>query len=631
MGHGNKIPMDSLPEETGIGAIDVCPFHETGAASRAMQLFYRKDPLMMRRKHFLIAFVSLFLPMLLSFFGLSRLEKPLIERSLSAPKEGFVLKIGMEANYPSFNWTETTNDPEYNYPISGQVGQYAGGYDVQIARFLAEDNGWQLEIYKLDWDSLVPSLQSGTINAVIAGMSDTAERRQSIDFTNPYYTSELVLIARKDDERFSDDFDPTESEGIRFVTQLGTVEDEIAKDWAENYGATYVNPTEDYPMSFMNVSQNLADAVICEYPVAMAMMDAYPSLAMYTVDETKVDSSFLQQLSVSIGIAKDDRDGILAQLNASLAKLDDEDRKNFMDAALERSKVLQNMEGEDESGNHILYLLENYWVEFGYGTLNTLILAVVGTIVGLVIGIFVSQVRNLRIEKEDNVFAKSGKAVAKSLAWAYETFFRATPMMIQAMIFFLLGPAIGIIWTNLSPSGDIGRIFNGYMLCGLIVICINTGAYMTENIKSGLNGVDKGQSEAARSLGLSKTRTLYGVVLPQAIRNVLPTIGNELVVNIKDSSVLNVIGLTELYMTASIATNTNYFRIEGYVIICVIYLVLVLFFSAILKILSNRLSFPDQVNWLGFRKGRLSKAIARHRDAQRKTILIDGLKGEKDE
>ena len=85
--------MDSLPEETGIGAIDVCPFHETGAASRAMQLFYRKDPLMMRRKHFLIAFVSLFLPMLLSFFGLSRLEKPLIERSLSAPKEGFVLKI----------------------------------------------------------------------------------------------------------------------------------------------------------------------------------------------------------------------------------------------------------------------------------------------------------------------------------------------------------------------------------------------------------------------------------------------------------------------------------------------------------------------------------------------------------
>lgn len=281
--------------------------------------------------------------------------------------------------------------------------------------------------------------------------------------------------------------------------------------------------------------------------------------------------------------------------------------------------------------DRISYLLKNYWVQFGYGTLNTLILAVVGTIVGLLIGIFVSQVRTLQVQKEDNIFLKAAKYVGKAIAWAYETFFRATPMMIQAMIFFLLGPSLGIIWTNLTPAGDIGRVFNGYMLCGLIVICINTGAYMTENVKSGLNGVDKGQEEAARSLGLSKLRTMYGVVLPQAIRNVLPTIGNELVVNIKDSSVLNVIGLTELYMTASIATNTNYFRIEGYVIICVIYLILVLVFSGILKLLSNKLSFPDKVNMFGFRKGVLSKKIEALRRGRRKESLTDGLGGKEND
>ena len=277
--------------------------------------------------------------------------------------------------------------------------------------------------------------------------------------------------------------------------------------------------------------------------------------------------------------------------------------------------------------DRIQYLLENYWLEFCYGTLNTLILAVVGTIVGLIIGIFVSQARTIQVNKEDNIFLKIVKYVGRFLAWAYETFFRATPMMIQAMIFFLLGPSIGLVWTKMSMAGDIGRVFNGYMLCGLIVICINTGAYMTENVKSGLNGVDKGQEEAARSLGLSKMQTLYGVILPQAIRNVLPTIGNELVVNIKDSSVLNVIGLTELYMTASIATNTNYFRIEGYIIICVIYLILVLLFSGILKLVSNKLSFPDQVNFLGFRKGKLSRKIERLRKERKAGFLIRGLGG----
>lgn len=612
----------------GIGAIGVCPFLTKMGCIDAMRLFLQKGPLFMRRKNFLIAFAFLILPLFLSLFGVPSPEgKASLATRRDAP-EGFTLRIGMEANYPSFNWTETENDPENNYPIAGLTGQYAGGYDVQVTRFIAQDNGWNLEIQKLTWDGLIPSLQAGTINAVIAGMSDTAERRQSIDFTDPYYTSDLVIIARKDDDRFGDNFDPTTSQGMRFVTQLSTVEDEIAKDWAERYGAVYVNPTADYPVSFLNVTQNLADAVICEYPVAMAMMDAYPTLSMYTVDQSKVDSSFIEQLSVSIGIAKNDRDGILDQINASLAKLTDEDRKDMMDQALERSKNLQNTEGES---NHLVYLIQNYWVEFGYGTLNTLILAVVGTLVGLLIGIFVSQARNIKIEKKDNIFLKGAKYVGKFLSWLYVTFFRATPMMIQAMIFFLLGPAIGIIWTNLSPAGDIGRVFNGYMLCGLIVICINTGAYMTENIKSGLNGIDKGQEEAARSLGLSKTKTLYGVVLPQAIRNVLPTIGNELVVNIKDSSVLNVIGLTELYMTASIATNTNYFRIEGYVIICLIYLVLVLFFSGILKLLSNKLSFPDQVNVLGFRKGRISKYLQRLHITKRQKSLTQGLGGNDNE
>ena len=251
----------------------------------------------------------------------------------------YILRVGMVANYPSFNWAETTADSENNYPIQGQTGQYAAGYDVMIAERICEDNGWTLQIQKMLWDNLVPSVQNNVIDVVIAGMSDTEERRMSIDFTDAYYTSDLVIIARKDDARFSDNFDPNTASGIRFVTQLSTVEDEIAKNWKELYGSVYINPTPDYPTAFLNVSQNLADAVICEYPVAVSMMDAYPTLAMYTVDQSKVDSSFIKQLSVSIGLRKGNTE-LADKINASLAKIDSSERQELMDAAIERSSTM---------------------------------------------------------------------------------------------------------------------------------------------------------------------------------------------------------------------------------------------------------------------------------------------------
>lgn len=254
---------------------------------------------------------------------------------------------------------------------------------------------------------------------------------------------------------------------------------------------------------------------------------------------------------------------------------------------------------------HIDKLLSDYWVTFGYGVLNTLILAIVGTIGGLIIGVFVGQLRNLKSEKFDHWFVKAIKAIGRFFAWAYVTFFRGTPMMVQAIILFTLSS----VWTNIpaAPLG-LGNVFNGYMYCGLIIITINTGAYMSEIIKSGMNGVSKGQNEAARSLGLSKGQTLFGITLPQALRNSLPTIGNEYIVNVKDSSVLNVIGLTELYRSVKVATNRNYYLVEGYIIIAIIYLLLTVIASVALKLFENKLSMKEKVNWFGIRHSSIDKA-----------------------
>lgn len=237
------------------------------------------------------------------------------------------------------------------------------------------------------------------------------------------------------------------------------------------------------------------------------------------------------------------------------------------------------------SFEHFWTLLQKYYQTFLNGVAATLILAIVGTLVGLIIGIFIALLRNIKIKKEDSRWIKVLKGIVKGLVSIYVNLFRGTPMMVQAMIVFFGSSIFGVDWTSMGSAW----IFNGYFWCGLVVITINTGAYMSEIVRSGLNGIDLGQEEAARSLGMSYPQTMASVVMPQAIKNALPTILNEYIVNVKDSSVLNVIGLTELYASVSIATNKNYFKIEGYVIIAIIYLILTLGATVIIKFINNRL------------------------------------------
>lgn len=547
---------------------------------------------------------------LLVFFGASVMTLGLATSCSNSTQStqnenAYTLIVGMEAAYPPFNWTENQSTDD-NIQIKGKSGEYAAGYDVRIAKYIANDNNWNLEIVAMEWDSLIPSLNSGTITAICAGMSATSERMQSIDFSDPYYESTLYLVTRKSDTRFSstDNFDfQNNLSGVKLVTQSGTFEDDIAEDWANDFGATHISGTNDYPGAFLQVTQNLADAVICEYPVAQSTVNATPTLQMTPFDNNLLDAKYVQQTQISAGIKKNDPDGIKDKINASLAKLSTDARNEWMNEAV----AAQDNETDEviSLGEQINRLLSDYGSTFGYGILNTLLLAIIGTIVGLIIGVFVSQARTLKVSKRDNVFVKIAKRVGKFLASVYVNVFRGTPMMVQAMILFSLSS----VWTSLVAAGDLGNVLNGYMLCGTIIICINTGAYMTENVKSGMNGVPKGQREAAQSLGIGNQTTLWGITLPQALKNSLPSIGNEFIVNIKDSSVLNVIGLTELYRSVSIATKTNYFTVAGYVIIAVIYLILTIFFSLIFYLIENKMNIPDKVNWLGIRRSSIDAIV----------------------
>lgn len=224
------------------------------------------------------------------------------------------------------------------------------------------------------------------------------------------------------------------------------------------------------------------------------------------------------------------------------------------------------------------YLLSNYWLFYLRGTASTIVLAVIGTLGGLLIGIFLGLGKNM---KKDRWY----KRPIVWLCTAYSTVIRGTPMMVQAMLFKYGCQAMGLNWNSILPGVD---VFNGWLWAGLIVITLNTAAYMCEIVRAGLNGVDKGQYEGARSLGFSSIKALYYVTLPQALRNAIPTIGNEFIVNIKDSSVLNVIGVTELYYEAQSAANKNYMFMATYLITAVIYLVLTLLATGLLKLIEMK-------------------------------------------
>lgn len=220
------------------------------------------------------------------------------------------------------------------------------------------------------------------------------------------------------------------------------------------------------------------------------------------------------------------------------------------------------------------------------GLAGTVVISFLGTFLGLLLGIFLAFGKNIEIKKKDQWYQKLWKYPLKYLCVVYSIVIRGTPMMVQAIIFQYAFLIFGVNWLQILHDVP---VFNGSFIAGTIIITFNTAAYMGEIVQSGLNGVGKDQTEGGRSLGLNKIQTLFSIELPQALRNAIPTIGNEWIVNIKDSSVLNVISVTELYLEAKNIASSTYDYLSTYIIIAIFYLALTLIVTGILKIISYKM------------------------------------------
>ncbi len=229
-------------------------------------------------------------------------------------------------------------------------------------------------------------------------------------------------------------------------------------------------------------------------------------------------------------------------------------------------------------------IIVNNWPMFIRGAGVTLYISIIGTILGSFIGLLVGIVRTIPMPERGikRIILK----IVNGILSAYIEFFRGTPMIVQAMVIYY-GSAQAF---HLDMNRAVAAIF---------IVSINTGAYMSEIVRGGIVSIDKGQFEAAAAIGMNHIKTMLHVVLPQVIRNILPATGNEFVINIKDTSVLNVISVSELYFQTKTVAGNNFRYFESFFVACVLYFIMTFTVTRILRAFERKLDGPDNYTMMG--------------------------------
>ena len=227
----------------------------------------------------------------------------------------------------------------------------------------------------------------------------------------------------------------------------------------------------------------------------------------------------------------------------------------------------------------VINIVAKYYPQLLSGVGNTMLIALTGTVAGLVIGLLTGIVRTAPFSR--NGFVRALHRILNAVIAVYVEIFRGTPMMVQAMVIYWgYAFATGGSTLPLIPSG-------------ILIVSINTGAYMAEIVRGGIISIDKGQFEGAMSIGMTHSQTMFKVIIPQVMRNILPSVSNEFVINIKDTSVLNVIGVTELYYFAGIIKRQSFETFQTYLVVCALYFILTFTVTRLLRLTERRLDGDD--------------------------------------
>lgn len=449
-----------------------------------------------------------------------------------------ILTVGTEPAFPPFE-----------FQASGGGLQ---GFDIDLMNAIGQAAGFQVKYQSLPFDGLIPALQAGTVDAALSSITITEERAKVVSFSRPYFKAGLAIALRQDspDVKTLD-----ELKGKTIAVQIGTTGADTAKKIPDSTIRTF----DSAPLALQELSNRNVDAVINDAPVTLY------AIKTGNLKGLKVVSQLVTQEFYGIATAKNSPN--LERINQGLTKILQDGtyaqiyRKwlNAEPPQLPESAFEQEQDQQPDSQRGFWGTIVDSLPTLLGGALITLQLAAVSVVLGLIAGSLIGIARLSHV------------LPLRWAARAYIDFFRGTPLLVQIFMIYFGFPAL-IQEAGLNFTLD-------RFVAAVIALTLNSAAYIGEIVRAGIQSIEVGQSEAAQSLGLDSVQTMRYVIFPQALRRMLPPLGNEFITLLKDTSLVAVIGFEELFRRGQLIVAENYRPFELYTAVALVYLVLTLLSS----------------------------------------------------
>ena len=440
------------------------------------------------------------------------------------------------------------------FVFQNSSNQYTG-IDMDLIKAIAEDQGFEIEITNPGFDAAINAVQSGQADGMIAGMSVTDARKETFDFSDSYYTANTILGVKESSTISSYE----DLKGKTVGVKNGTASQTFLTENQSKYGYK-IKTFADGSSMYDSLNTGSIDAVMDDEPVLKYSISQGQKL------KTPIEGTPIGE--TAFAVKKGSNPELIEMFNNGLANLK---------ASGEFQKILDKYLATDSTSESstvdettILGLLKNNYKQLLSGLGITLSLALISFAIAIVIGI---------------IFGMFSVSPYKSLRLISEIFvdvIRGIPLMIlAAFIFWGVPNFIESLTGQQSPIND--------FVAGTIALSLNSAAYIAEIVRGGIKAVPIGQMEASRSLGISYSKTMRKIVLPQATKLMLPNFVNQFVIALKDTTIVSAIGLVELFQTGKIIIARNYQSFKMYAILAVFYLVIITLLTRLAKRLEKRI------------------------------------------
>lgn len=440
-------------------------------------------------------------------------------------------------------------------PFEYKDGDKIVGIDIDIAKKIAESLGVSTKINDVSFDAVTLELSSGSCDIAIAAMSYSNDKAVNVDFSDTYYFAKQAVLVPKNSSITSG----KDLHGKKIGVALGFTGDTYCTENFSDSEICRYNKSSDAVLDLVN---GRVDAVV---------VDDAPAKKLVRLSGNKVEmlDEYLFEEGYRIAVPKGDNE-LLDYINSMLKQLRDskEIDKIVNKYIIEAGTPSLDLIGQIDNN---LFCKNRYKMILG-GLYNTFRLTSVSLVIGIFIGLLVSLAK---VSRSKNTVCKIFKIIAN----IYLTVIRGTPVVVQLFVIYYL----------ILASTGLSKI-----TVAMIAFGVNSGAYVSEIIRSGILSVDNGQYEAGRSLGLSSALTMRKIILPQAFKNILPTLVNEFIQLVKETSVAGFIGVTDLSRAGDIIRSQTYEPFVPLMTVALIYLVIVMFTTFIMSLIERKLRVSDK-------------------------------------